>query len=66
MCGKEIKESGLHREDSVYIEKKWGYFSEKDGEKHVVVLCENCYDMWIKSFKIPPRVEEITEILSEL
>lgn len=63
MCGKTIVESGLSREDSVYIEKQWGYFSEKDGEKHVIRLCEKCYDMWIKSFQTPPHVEEVTEIL---
>ena len=46
------------------IDKNWGYFSDKDGERHRIVLCETCYDMWIKSLKIPPVVEEVTEILS--
>ncbi|MBE5956665.1 MAG: hypothetical protein E7253_09455 [Lachnospiraceae bacterium] len=64
ICGKEIKETGISREDSLYIEKKWGYFSEKDGERHIIRMCEACYDMWIKSFKIPPQMEEITELLS--
>ena len=64
MCGKEIKESGRSREDSVLIQKKWGYFSNKDGEQHRIVLCESCYDLWIKSLKIPPHVEEYTEYLS--
>lgn len=64
MCGAVITESGLMREESLFIEKQWGYFSGKDGEKHTITLCEKCYDMWIKSFKIPPHVEEVTEILS--
>lgn len=64
MCGKKIRESGLERDDSVVIEKKWGYFSEKDGEKHTIILCENCYDLWIESLKIPPYVEDVTELLS--
>lgn len=64
MCGKKIKETGLEREDYLMIDKNWGYFSDKDGERHRIVLCETCYDMWIKSLKIPPVVEEVTEILS--
>lgn len=64
ICGNEIMESGISREDSLYIEKNWGYFSQKDGEKHCIRMCEKCYDLWIKSFKIPPHVEEITEFLS--
>lgn len=63
ICGKEMTETGLYQEDSIYIEKKWGYFSEKDGEKHSIRMCENCYDLWIKSFKIPPQVEEMTELM---
>lgn len=64
MCGKKIAETGLDREDSVTIIKKWGYFSGKDEEQHTICLCEKCYDSWIKSFRIPPHVEEVTELLS--
>ena len=64
ICGKEMKESGLDREDFVVLEKKWGYFSEKDGEFHRIVMCEKCYDLWITSFRISPLVEEYTEYLS--
>ena len=64
ICGKEIRKSGQYPEDSLYIEKEWGYFSDKDGERHIIRMCENCYDMWIKSFHIPPHVEEVTEILN--
>ena len=45
MCGKRIKEeAGILKEDYLVIEKKWGYFSEKDGEIHKIRLCEECYD----------------------
>lgn len=63
-CGKKIRESGDQREDCLVIEKQWGYFSAKDGERHSIVLCETCYDLWIKKFQTPPIVEEITEFLS--
>lgn len=63
MCGKKIKESGLDREDTLVIEKKWGYFSKKDGEIHKIRLCEECYDRWITSLKIPPERKENTELL---
>lgn len=64
MCGKKMKDSGHNREDYIVIEKQWGYFSNKDGEKHTIILCEDCYDMWTNSFKNPPIVEDVTEILS--
>jgi len=31
-------------------EKQWGYFSQKDGENHVLDICEECYDKWRSSF----------------
>lgn len=65
MCGKTIKEeAGVLKEDYLVIEKKWGYFSEKDGEIHKIRLCEECYDKWIKSFQIPPKIQDTTEYLS--
>lgn len=63
ICGKKIITSGKKREDSLVIEKQWGYFSQKDGEKHSIVMCEPCYDQWVKTFAIPPCVEEMTELL---
>lgn len=32
---------------------EWGYFSEKDGERHHFDLCESCYDDLVSSFKYP-------------
>lgn len=63
-CGKEIKEEqGIQKEEALILVKDWGYFSGKDMERHHLVICEACYDKWISGFKIPPRVEERTEIL---
>jgi hypothetical protein len=63
-CGKEIKkEQGIQKEETLIIVKDWGYFSDKDMERHHLVICETCYDNWVSEFKIPPRVEERTEAL---
>ena len=44
-CGKLIKvENGLIREGVFRVNYDWGYFSEKDGERHIFCLCETCYD----------------------
>lgn len=65
MCGKKrTEESGIPREDFLTIEKRWGYFSGKDGEIHTIHLCESCYDRWIKTFRFPPLIREATEYLS--
>ena len=35
-CGKEIEiEKGIYHEDVFSVEKRWGYFSEKDNEAMV-------------------------------
>ena len=58
-CGNEIE-----NQEYICIEKIWGYFSkDKDGQKHRINLCEDCYDTWIQSFKYPPEITEMTEIL---
>lgn len=63
-CGKEIRrEQGMQKEDVLEVVKDWGYFSEKDTERHRFLVCEACYDKWISGFRIPPKVEERTEVL---
>ena len=58
-CGKIIGS-----EDYLHIEKNWGYFSRgKDGEKHVINICEDCYDHWIRTFKHSPDITAVTELL---
>lgn len=51
-CSKEIT-----GQDVLSVEKRWGYFSQKDGETHRFDLCEECYDEWIASFQIPIEIE---------
>lgn len=63
-CGKKIENKGeVLREDLLHIEKVWGYFSEKDGERHVFDLCETCYDQMIKKFTLPVQIQEEHELL---
>ncbi len=64
ICGKVIKkEQGILKEDVLEVVKDWGYFSEKDMERHKFLICESCYDQWISGFKIPPVKEDRTEAL---
>lgn len=55
-CGKRIL--SRMEQDVVTVEQRWGYFSEKDGERHSFDLCESCYDELLASFQIPARIEE--------
>lgn len=57
-CKKEIKViNGIPQEDMLSVEKRWGYFSNKDNEVHKFDLCESCYDELLKSFKIEAEKE---------
>ena len=51
-CGKEMVE-----EDMLSVDKRWGYFSDKDNEVHRFDLCERCYDEIISTFQIPIDIE---------
>lgn len=63
-CGRALcQEKGICREDFVRITKKWGFFSAKDLQKHTLIICEACYDTWIRSLAIPPQITEDTEPL---
>ena len=44
---------GLPEEEVLEVEKRWGYFSEKDGQTDRFDLCEACYDEWVDGFLIP-------------
>lgn len=58
-CGKRIgTEEDLARGEMLHVEKVWGYFSKKDGERHTFDLCEECYDAIIADFEIPVAVSE--------
>lgn len=54
-CKKEIPvRNDVPREDSLFVEKRWNYFSDKDNEVHTFDLCEDCYDKMIADFLISP------------
>ncbi len=63
-CKKVIQEpTGIPHGEFLHVEKEWGYFSGKDGEKQEFDVCEACYDAWIKSFQIPVKTIEVTELV---
>ena len=58
-CGKEIPVmNGQPREGVFSADVTWGYFSEKDGERHSFELCEECYDALLKGFRVPAEIED--------
>ena len=62
MCGRKIVFGEKHnKEDYVLIQKAWGYFSDKDGKKYTLRMCENCYDKLVAACVIPPEIENVTE-----
>ena len=63
-CKKELTvESGILKEGCFNGNVLFGYFSNKDGNKHSFDLCEECYDKMINGFAIPVEEEEITEFI---
>lgn len=57
-CGKEILvKNGMPEEDVLFVQKRWGYFSDKDNEVHEFDLCEACYDELLSTFAIPAEQE---------
>ena len=52
ICGKKINPEA---EDFVHIEKRWGYFSKKDGDYQQSHICESCWDSLCGGFKIGPE-----------
>ena len=64
LCGKEmIVDQVVSKQDYLFIQKDWGYFSKKDGEDHTIRICESCYDQWIQTFKVPVKRKKQTELL---
>ena len=63
-CEKKLfVENGLLK-DAIYEGKQsFGYFSGKDGVTHHFDLCEECYDKWIGTFRIPVKETENTEMI---
>ena len=43
-CGRVIPVvEGVPQEDVLTVDKRWGYFSEKDNRRDHIDLCESCY-----------------------
>lgn len=54
MCGDKIeKDATGNFADYLQVYKKWGYYSNHDGEEHSFDLCEKCYNNMVNKFKIP-------------
>ena len=63
-CGRELKlQNGVVQEGVFQGDIRWGYFSERDGERQSFDLCEACYAKLLEGFRIPAAVEEQTELL---
>lgn len=66
VCGKEfstVNENEVIKNDFLFVNKDWGFFSKKDGKTHQFVVCEECYDHWIQSFSIPVEETETLELI---
>jgi hypothetical protein len=53
-CGQEI----IGYNDYLEVEKTWGYYSNKDLDTYKFVLCEQCCDILVGSFKLPVHIVE--------
>ncbi len=60
-CKKVIQGQKAPYAEFLHVQKQWGYFSNKDGEKQEFDVCEACYDKWLESFQIPAKKTEVTE-----
>lgn len=62
-CGGELKllDDGLI-ESICSVDTCWGYFSNKDMERHQFDLCESCYDKIVSGFKVSPEITEVKEL----
>lgn len=68
VCGKNIcvYEAGKDNSnvlDYVRINKEWGFFSNKDLENHEIIICEKCYDDFVKNLKVPVHITQRTQVL---
>ena len=63
-CGKNlVVEDGILKEGCFSVDYKFDYFSNKDGYIYSFDLCENCFERWIREFKMPVEIEETKEFL---
>lgn len=63
-CGHVFQEkNGILVEDFIEVNKRWGYFSGKDGKTYSFVLCEKCSDSLFEDFLYPVSVSDTKELL---
>lgn len=63
-CGKDLRvEDGYLKEGCFHVDYVFGYFSNKDGMRHSLDLCEECYDKWIAQMKVAPEIREENEMM---
>jgi hypothetical protein len=57
-CGTSCKsDSGLEFSYAL-LNAHWGYSSPRDGQVHAAHLCNQCFDVIVKNFKIPSLIAE--------
>lgn len=63
-CGKKIEvKNDVLKEGVLSIDKRWGYFSDRDGIQHSFDICEECYNKIIGRFKYPVTETEYSELI---
>lgn len=63
-CGRNlVVEDGILKEGCFSVDYKFDYFSNKDGYIYSFDLCENCFDRWVREFKMPVEIQETKEFL---
>ena len=63
-CGRRLRvENGYLKEECISVDKKFGYFSKKDGFSLHFDLCEDCFDELSAGFRLPPERHTETELL---
>ncbi|MBQ8527332.1 MAG: hypothetical protein IJ429_02550 [Lachnospiraceae bacterium] len=63
-CEKKLfVDNGLLKDSAYEGSQTFGYFSKRDGVTHRFDLCEECYEEWIRMFRIPVSETENAEII---
>lgn len=63
-CKKNLfVENGLLKDSAYEGNQTFGYFSRRDGVTHRFDLCEDCYEEWIRMFRIPVTETENAEMI---
>ena len=62
MCGRKIIFGEKHdKEDYLLIQKEWGYFSRKDGNRYTFRMCEECFVRFVEDCYVSPEIDDVTE-----